>query len=275
MGEFFAADGASLSGLVCGGVGEEGVSGGFPAGSGVGEIADDERRFVVKVGLTVECVCGVFVAGVLGAAVADAGGAQGGEGGVDEVRANTDAILIGATTMRRDNPRLLVNSEARRAQRVSRGLPAYPLKVTITGSGDLSRDLKFWHHGGEKVVYCPDTAATKVRETLDDLADVVSTGPTVDLGVMLDDLGERGIRHLMVEGGGTIHTQFLTQGLADEIHLAVAPIFVGDSAAPRFVNAGQFPGGSAHRMKVAEVRSIGDVVLIRYLPKAASGGSTS
>ncbi|MFI7624663.1 RibD family protein [Microbispora rosea] len=215
------------------------------------------------------------MAGVLGAAVADAGGAQGGEGGVDEVRANTDAILIGATTMRRDNPRLLVNSEARRAQRVSRGLPAYPLKVTITGSGDLSRDLKFWHHGGEKVVYCPDTAATKVRETLDDLADVVSTGPTVDLGVMLDDLGERGIRHLMVEGGGTIHTQFLTQGLADEIHLAVAPIFVGDSAAPRFVNAGQFPGGSAHRMKVAEVRSIGDVVLIRYLPKAASGGSTS
>jgi 5-amino-6-(5-phosphoribosylamino)uracil reductase len=177
--------------------------------------------------------------------------------------------------MRRDNPRLLVNSEARRAQRVSRGLPAYPLKVTITGSGDLSRDLKFWHHGGEKVVYCPDTAATKVRETLDDLADVVSTGPTVDLGVMLDDLGERGIRHLMVEGGGTIHTQFLTQGLADEIHLAVAPIFVGDSAAPRFVSAGQFPGGSAHRMKVAEVRSIGDVILIRYLPKEASGDSTS
>ncbi|WP_232326769.1 dihydrofolate reductase family protein [Microbispora sp. ATCC PTA-5024] len=35
-----------------------------------------------------------------------------------------------------------------------------------------------------------------------------------------------------------MHTQFLTQGLADEIHLAIAPIFVGDSAAPRFVNAG-------------------------------------
>ncbi|GAA0391344.1 hypothetical protein GCM10009530_48290 [Microbispora corallina] len=194
---------------------------------------------------------------------------------VDEVRANTDAILIGATTMRRDNPRLLVNSEERRAQRVARGLPAYPLKVTITASGDLSRDLKFWHHGGEKVVYCPDTVTTKVRETLNGLADVVSTGPTVDHGAMLDDLGGRGIRHLMVEGGGTIHTQFLTQGLADEIHLAIAPIFVGDSAAPRFVNAGQFPGGSAHRMKVAEVRSIGDIVLIRYLPKETSGDSTS
>ena len=45
---------------------------------------------------------------------------------VDEVRAGVDAILIGATTMRRDNPRLLVNSPQRRAARVVRGLPEYP-----------------------------------------------------------------------------------------------------------------------------------------------------
>ncbi|MGW0802732.1 RibD family protein [Nonomuraea sp. NPDC002799] len=194
---------------------------------------------------------------------------------VDEVRANSDAILIGATTMRHDNPRLLVNSGERRAQRVARGLPAYPLKVTITASGDLSRDLKFWHHGGEKIVYCPDAAASKVRDTLAGLTDVVNTGPAVDLSRMLDDLGSRGVRHLMVEGGETIHTQFLAQGLADEIQLAVAPIFVGDSAAPRFIGHGQFPGGSAHRMKVADVRTIGDVVLIRYLPKESSGDSIS
>ncbi len=71
----------------------------------------------------------------------------------------------------------------------------------------------------------------------------------------------------MVEGGGSIHTQFLTQDLADEIHLTIAPIFVGDSDAPRLVNDGVFPGGTTQRMTVAEVRSIGDVVLIRYLPK--------
>ncbi|MBN6052816.1 dihydrofolate reductase family protein [Nonomuraea sp. RK-328] len=194
---------------------------------------------------------------------------------VDQVRAESDAILIGATTMRRDNPRLLVNSEARRAERAAQGLPPYPLKVTITNSGDLDPNLKFWHHGGEKIVYCPDSAATKLREALGDLAGVVSLGPTVDLGRMLDDLGERGIRRLMVEGGGTIHTQFLTQGLADEIHLAIAPIFVGDGNAPRFVNPGDFPGGAGHRMALAEVRAVDDVVLLRYLPKEASGSKTS
>jgi 5-amino-6-(5-phosphoribosylamino)uracil reductase len=62
---------------------------------------------------------------------------------VDQVRAESDAILIGANTMRRDNPRLLVNSTDRRAQRVADGKPEYPLKVTVTASGDLSADLKF------------------------------------------------------------------------------------------------------------------------------------
>jgi riboflavin-specific deaminase-like protein len=192
---------------------------------------------------------------------------------VDEVRAHTDAILIGATTMRKDNPRLLVNSEDRRAQRVSRGEPPYPLKVTLTATGDLDPDLKFWHHGGGKVVYCPDSALDKLRTNLNGLAEVVSTGPTVDLGFMLDELGARGVRHLMVEGGSTVHTQFLTQDLADEIHLAIAPIFVGDQKAPRFVNPGDFPGGAKRRMKVADGRLIDDVVLIRYLPKETSNFS--
>lgn len=71
----------------------------------------------------------------------------------------------------------------------------------------------------------------------------------------------------MVEGGSTIHTQFLTAGLADEIQLAIAPFFVGDEAAPRFVQPGVFPGDAAHRMTLADARPIGDVALLRLLPQ--------
>jgi riboflavin-specific deaminase-like protein len=187
---------------------------------------------------------------------------------VDAVRAASDAILIGASTMRRDNPRLLVNSEERRKDRLARGLPEYPLKVTVTASGDLSADLKFWHHGGGKAVYCPDGAVTKVRETLGDLAVVVGTGDRLDLQAMLADLGGRGVRQLMVEGGSTIHTQFLTAGLADEVHLAVAPIFVGQADAPRFVGPGTFRNDLHHRMQLIEARSVGDMALLRFHPKA-------
>ena len=81
---------------------------------------------------------------------------------------------------------------------------------------------------------------------------------------MLDDLGRRGIRQLMVEGGGEIHTQFLTQDLADEIHLAIAPFFVGDQSAPRFVNPGIFPSGPTNRMTLTEARTISDIAFLRY-----------
>jgi len=185
---------------------------------------------------------------------------------VDEVRAGCDAILIGAATMRKDNPRLLVNSPDRRAAREARGLPPYPLKITVTATGDLDPGLKFWHYGGAKLVYCPASAADKVRYRLGDLAEIRVLGETVDMSTMLDDLGARGIRRLMVEGGGTIHTQFLQADLVDEIHLAIAPFFLGDPTAPRFVNSGVFPDGPLRRMRLEEVSMIGDIALLRYMP---------
>ena len=184
---------------------------------------------------------------------------------VDEVRAGVDAIMIGAQTLRADNPRLIVNSPERRAKRVEDGKPEYPLKVTISRSGDLSADAKFWHHGGSKVVYTIKESVEKLVQELGTLAAVCAVGDDdVDMGLMLDDLGERGVRRLMVEGGGTIHTAFLSQGLADELHLAIAPIVVGEASAPRFLYEENF---SSARMTLLDVTQIGDVALLRYAPK--------
>jgi 5-amino-6-(5-phosphoribosylamino)uracil reductase len=183
---------------------------------------------------------------------------------VDEVRASCDAILVGAGTIRRDNPRLLVNSEARRARRVAQGMPEYPVKVTITGAG-LSHDFRFFDIGGDKLVYCPASATAKIRAELGNAATVVGLPGPLDFGDILDDLGQRGICRLMVEGGSSIHTQFLARDLADEVQLAVAPFFVGRPDAPRFVSGGSFPQDRGHRMIIAEVRQLGDMVLTRYL----------
>jgi 5-amino-6-(5-phosphoribosylamino)uracil reductase len=68
----------------------------------------------------------------------------------------------------------------------------------------------------------------------------------------------------MVEGGGTVHTQFLTEDIVDELQLTVAPVFVGDSQAPRFVRDGSFPWNAASRAELVDVRKLGDVVLLRY-----------
>src|SRR5581483_11536793 len=56
---------------------------------------------------------------------------------VDAVRATCDAILVGAGTIRADDPKLLIKSETRRKQRVARGKPADLTKVTLTNWGGL------------------------------------------------------------------------------------------------------------------------------------------
>ena len=184
---------------------------------------------------------------------------------VDDVRSGCDAILVGAATIRQDDPRLLVRSAERRAARVARGEPANPVKVTVTGRCDIDPAARFFAVGdADKLVYCATPALGAARERLGGVATVVDGGDPVDLHRVTADLAARGVRRLMVEGGGTIHTQFLTAGLADELQLVVAPFFVGDSRAPRFVNDGDFPWGPAHRATLAEVRQIGDVVLLRY-----------
>jgi 5-amino-6-(5-phosphoribosylamino)uracil reductase len=84
------------------------------------------------------------------------------------------------------------------------------------------------------------------------------------MGTLSSDLAGRGVERLMVEGGATIHTQFLTDDLVDELQLTVAPVFVGDSGAPRFVRDGVFPWNPGRRAELVDVRQLGDVVLLRY-----------
>jgi 5-amino-6-(5-phosphoribosylamino)uracil reductase len=189
---------------------------------------------------------------------------------VDGQRALADAVLVGATTIRRDNPRLLVRSEARRSARRERGLAASPAKVTITGSGCLDPEASFFTAGDaeiRKLVYCASPAVRAARHRLSTApaTSIIDAGSPLDLATVLTDLAARGIRRLMVEGGQNTNTRFLAAGLADELQLVIAPLFVGDPDAPRFVGAAAFPWDSGHRMTLAESRQIGDVVLLRYL----------
>jgi 5-amino-6-(5-phosphoribosylamino)uracil reductase len=185
---------------------------------------------------------------------------------VDDVRAGVDAILVGASTVRRDNPRLLVRSPQRRAARAAAGLAPDPAKVTLSATGDLDPGARFFATGASaKIVYVPSSLVVAVQERLGGVATVVGAGEPLDVHALLADLAGRGVRRLMVEGGTGVHTLFLTAGIVDEIHVVVAPFFVGDATAPRFVGPGAFPHDAAHRMRLAEARPIGDVVLLRYL----------
>jgi len=184
---------------------------------------------------------------------------------VDAVRASCDAIMVGAVTVRTDNPRLLVRSQARRDERTVRGLTPSPIKVTVTDRLDLDARSNFFTTGdAEKLVYTSSPRVADARARLGHVATIVDGGERVRMRRLSEDLADRGVQRLMVEGGGVVHTQFLAGDLADELQLVVAPLFVGDASAPRFVREGHFPWNAGRRATLAEVRQIGDVVLLRY-----------
>lgn len=186
---------------------------------------------------------------------------------VDSVRATCDAILVGAGTVRADDPRLLVRSAERRKARVDDGKTESPIKAVIAGRQRLDPAARVFATGDvDKVVYAasPDTGFH--RAALGAAAEVVDAGNPLGLEPVLSDLAGRGVRRLMVEGGGTIHTQFLAAGLVDELHVVIAPFFVGDASAPRFVGSASFPSNSKNPMLLLEVRPIGDVIFARYRP---------
>ena len=184
---------------------------------------------------------------------------------VDDVRAGVDAILVGATTIRNDDPRLLVRDPARRQERVDRGLSPSPVKVTLTRRGRLDPSSRFFaDDGSRKLVYAGSPVADHVRGRLGGVSEVVDAGEPVAVSRLAEDLHARGVRRLMVEGGGAVHTQFLAEDLVDELQLVVAPFFVGEPGARRFVGEARFPWHPGHRARLAETRQLGDVVLLRY-----------
>jgi riboflavin-specific deaminase-like protein len=194
---------------------------------------------------------------------------------VDEVRAGCDAIMVGAQTVRKDNPRLLIRDPRRRARRAARGLPEHPARVTLTGTGDLDPRANFFAPGAPRLVYCATPALPRARANLEDSAVLIDAGDPLSLGVILEDLAERCVARLLVEGGALLLSEFLAQDLADEFHLAIAPFFLADpNSAPRLSLRSpaparpQIPGnpsGPSNPMTLAEARRVEEMVLLRYL----------
>lgn len=150
---------------------------------------------------------------------------------VYRLRAAHDAILAGAETLRRDDPSLLVRDEAVRMRRMQAGLKPDIAKVTLTRSGALSPDLRFFTAGDAfRYVFSP-----KEIFGLQNIATVISTDESITAKYIVTQLEKRGVERLMVEGGAQVLRMFLDEGMADTLRLAVNPrLRLGGQGGVRF-----------------------------------------
>ena len=172
------------------------------------------------------------------------------------MRASREAILMGAANVRNDNPRLLVRSKIRRDERTLRGLPS-PIEVTVTERVELDRCADYFTTSEtETPVYCASPRVRDALSQLESVATVVDGDQPVQMRRIGEDLGAHGVPRLMVEGGGKVHTKFLTDNLVDELH----------PRAPRSFGARPGSPAEAQRSTAAQRRSTGRTACSRLSP---------
>ncbi|MGI9606320.1 MAG: bifunctional diaminohydroxyphosphoribosylaminopyrimidine deaminase/5-amino-6-(5-phosphoribosylamino)uracil reductase RibD, partial [Acidimicrobiales bacterium] len=153
---------------------------------------------------------------------------------VHRLRAESDAIVVGAGTVRADSPSLTVRD------------------FTPPVSDDALPHLDPW-----RIV---------LGAAPDDLADRYESW-TGELDALLEDLGGRGMVQVLVEGGGAVAGSFHRAGLIDEYHLYMAPaILGGDDGRPLFAGSGSPTMADVQRGRFVSVTRLGDDVRLVYAP---------
>ncbi len=161
---------------------------------------------------------------------------------VDALRATCDAILVGAWTVRADNPSLATRGAVNFALRERLGKPPHPAKVTLTRTGSLDPSSRFFTAGGgARIVFCGRLVPPALQSSLSDLAETISSpedhAPPV---FVIEELARRGVERLLIEGGTEILSEFLEGGLVDRMRLAIAPMILGLRGKTRLVDIADF-----------------------------------
>jgi riboflavin-specific deaminase-like protein len=186
---------------------------------------------------------------------------------MDHLRAMADAVLIGAGTLRADDPPMHVRSPEMQELRRSLGKPAGLLKVLVSRSLKLSRQARFFNdpHTAGLIIATVDGADTSALEPLPKGAELWRLGPTdVDLARLLKKLEERGVRRLLVEGGAEMNWHFVAADLFDELHVTIAPALLGGNDAPTWLGGAGLSMAAHRRLELIEARVEGSEIFCHY-----------
>ncbi len=184
---------------------------------------------------------------------------------VDEMRATSDAIMVGIGTVLSDNPSLTVKSARRREKRLLQGLDETPARIVVDSMARTPPDADIFKKGaGKKIIAITELAPKKNVQELSKKAEIIVSGEKmVNLEKLLAELKVRGINQLMVEGGATLNWGLISKGVVDEIYTFIGNIIIGGRSAPTFVDGDGFVK-EFFRLSLISCEKVEEGVLLRW-----------
>jgi diaminohydroxyphosphoribosylaminopyrimidine deaminase/5-amino-6-(5-phosphoribosylamino)uracil reductase len=188
------------------------------------------------------------------------------------LRAEADAVCVGAGTALADDPRLTVR------------LPGWsgrqPLRVLVDAAGRVAATGHLFDGEAETLVATtPAAPAAAVDAWKAAGAEVLMCEATVGQAVDLEDLvralGERGVLELLVEGGPRLQASLWAAGLADRLVWYLAPLAIGGQGAPGLLGAGAVTLADARRLRLASVDRFGEDLRLVAYPRPTGGAESA
>jgi 5-amino-6-(5-phosphoribosylamino)uracil reductase len=181
-------------------------------------------------------------------------------------RAQADAVLIGHTTLKRDNVRLGIPAELCQARLKRRQNPA-PIRVIVSNAGKIDKRLKIFQSDISPIlIFSTTRMPKKVQATLREEAVLhLEDSQHVDLAKMLRTLRRQyGVGSVACEGGAKLFRGLLEHGLVDELKLTIAPYLFGGANAPTLTGLNkEFLPASIH-CRLIDMRVVGDECFLTY-----------
>ena len=190
---------------------------------------------------------------------------------MDFWRAEADALIIGAGTLRIDNPPLHVRDKASQEKRMTLGKPRDLVTVVVSRSCAIPENNRFFTspHITRRILATvsnpPHEALARIPKNVDVFC---SEAQTIDVIAVLDYLkGDYGVESVLLEGGGVLNWDFAAVQAIDEVCVTLAPTLIGGTQAPTLLEGAGFTLQNRTHLELVTCEPIENELFLRYTVK--------
>jgi 2,5-diamino-6-(ribosylamino)-4(3H)-pyrimidinone 5'-phosphate reductase len=192
---------------------------------------------------------------------------------MDQLRAGSDAVMVGIGTVLADDPSLTVKSSELKMERIASGKKENPARIIVDSKARTPIDADIFKKGeGKRIIIVSKSAPSDKVALLKEKAIIVVAGKkSVDLKQAMSELKAQGIDRLMIEGGATLNWGMISNGLVDEIYTFVGNLIIGGKTAPTFTDGEGFTEKYIQKLELIDAEKMEEGVLLKWKVPANPG----